>query len=160
MPSSNNKIQLEKTYFQSPIGMLEICGTDKHICSILFIDHQQQETSVQSKILNNCVKQLQEYFRHQRKDFDLPLNPDGSSFQNQVWRILQTIPYGSTASYLDVAQKIGNPKAVRAVGGANGKNPITIIIPCHRVIGANGKLVGYGGGMWRKKWLLQHEQNL
>ncbi len=103
---------------------------------------------------------MDEYFNKKRKKFDLPLQPQGTNFQKAVWDALLEVPYGTTVSYFDIAKKVDNPKAVRAAGGANGKNPITIIIPCHRIIGSNGKLVGYGGGLWRKKWLLQHEQNL
>ncbi len=109
--------------------------------------------------LEECVAQLDQYFKGTRKDFSLKLALEGTEFQQQVWRELSNIPYGQTASYLDIARAIGNEQAVRAVGAANGQNPISIIIPCHRVIGSDGKLTGYGGGLWRKEWLLTHERN-
>ena len=150
----------EVLYYDSPIGTLEICGTEEYIKSVLFFDSEKRDCKKVSQLLNTCVQQLDEYFNKKRKKFYLPLQPQGTDFQKAVWDALLEVPYGATVSYFDVATKVGNPKAVRAVGGANGKNPITIIIPCHRIIGSNGKLVGYGGGLWRKKWLLQHEQNL
>jgi len=153
-------INYEVTYYDSPIGMLEITGSKNYINSVLFVNSQKENTDKVSPILNKCAHQLDEYFNKKRKMFDLPLKPKGTDFQKAVWDALLEIPYGATASYFDVAIKVGNPKAVRAVGGANGKNPITIIVPCHRIIGSSGKLVGYGGGLWRKKWLLQHEQNI
>ena len=109
-------------------------------------------------LLKKCCKQLDEYFSGKRKTFDVPLDAKGTKFQKQVWRELQKIPFGKTLSYGDIAKKIKNPKASRAVGGANNKNPIAIVVPCHRVIGANGKLVGYAGGLHRKAWLLKHER--
>ncbi|MBC9786055.1 methylated-DNA--[protein]-cysteine S-methyltransferase [Heliobacterium chlorum] len=118
-----------------------------------------QEASV-PECLTACLQQLDEYFRGTRKDFNVKLNPQGTQFQKQVWRKLPDIPYGKTASYKDIAEAVGNPKAVRAVGGANSQNPISIIVPCHRIIGSNGKLTGYAGGLWRKEWLLAHEQKV
>jgi methylated-DNA-[protein]-cysteine S-methyltransferase len=103
------------------------------------------------------MAQLDEYFEGKRKKFDLLLEPMGTDFQKKVWKHLVKVPFGKTASYLDVAMALGEMKATRAVGSANGRNPIVIIIPCHRVIGSNGSLTGYGGGMWRKEWLLKHE---
>lgn len=107
--------------------------------------------------LQQCVTQLEEYFRRARKEFSISLQLQGTDFEKQVWKTLFDIPYGTTRTYMDIAKAIGNTKAVRAVGLANGKNPIAIIIPCHRVIGSDGRLTGYGGGIWRKKWLLKHE---
>lgn len=107
--------------------------------------------------LRDCVKQLDEYFNKKRKIFDLPFDLSGTEFQLKVWNELLKIPYGAVCSYIDIAKRIGNKPAVRAVGSANGKNPISIIIPCHRVIGNDGSLVGYGGGIWRKKYLLELE---
>ena len=153
-------INNEVAYYDSPIGTLEICGTEKYLKSVLFFDSEKRDCKKLSQLLNISVQQLDEYFNKKRRKFDLPLQPQGTNFQKAVWDALLEIPYGATVSYFDIAKKVGNSKAVRAVGGANGKNPITIIIPCHRIIGSNGKLVGYGGGLWRKKWLLQHEQNL
>ena len=147
-------------YYDSPIGLLEIGGNEHYIKSVFFRDSEIHKIDHPPELLANCVQQLKEYFNKQRKEFDLPLLPLGTDFQKAVWGALLDIPYGTTESYFDIAKKLGNPKAVRAVGGANGRNPISIIVPCHRVIGSSGNLVGYGGGLWRKKWLLQHEQNL
>ncbi|MBN1937224.1 MAG: methylated-DNA--[protein]-cysteine S-methyltransferase [Anaerolineae bacterium] len=108
-------------------------------------------------VIEMALVQLDEYFSGVRRVFDLPLGLHGTEFQQRVWRQLLEIPYGQTASYAEVARALGNPQAVRAVGLANGKNPISIIVPCHRVIGSDGNLVGYGGGLWRKEWLLKHE---
>jgi len=107
--------------------------------------------------LPEAVRQLEEYFAGKRRDFDLPLHLDGTEFQQRVWRVLTEIPYGETWSYGDLAKRIGNPNASRAVGLANGRNPVSIVVPCHRVIGADGSLTGYGGGLQRKQWLLAHE---
>ena len=106
-----------------------------------------------------CLRQLTEYFKGRRQKFSIPLVLEGTDFQKAVWRQLQKIPFGQTASYGDVARAVGSPRAFRAVGNANNKNPIPLIIPCHRVIGSDGKLVGFGGGIWRKEWLLEHEQS-
>lgn len=111
----------------------------------------------QCQLLRKVQRQLDEYFQHQRRTFDLPLNPTGTTFQKQVWQQLQQIPYGQTWSYGDVAQELGQPTAARAVGAANSRNPIAIIIPCHRVVASNGNLTGYAGGVDRKQWLLSHE---
>lgn len=144
-------------YFEFPIGLLEVTATDNAITSILFIEPSEKKVA-SSQLVHRCKKQLAEYFKGQRTTFDLPLAPEGTLFQKSVWNELSNIPYGATVSYLEIGKRIGNPRAVRAIGGANGKNPITIILPCHRVIGANGNLVGYGGGLWRKEWLLNHEK--
>ena len=114
-------------------------------------------TSTTNKVLQDCADQLDEYFQGVRFAFDLPLTPAGTSFQQRVWSALAAIPYGEVISYIELSRRIGDAKAVRAVGSANGKNPIAILIPCHRVIGANGKLTGYAGELWRKEWLLKHE---
>lgn len=153
-------IDLKIAYYNTPIGILEICVTEQNIVSVYFLESNPDKNSQISPPLENCIQQLDEYFHHKRQKFDLPLMPQGTSFQKLVWEKLLEIPYGRTSSYLDIAKQIGNPKAIRAVGGANGKNPIAIIIPCHRVIGASGKLIGYGGGLWRKEWLLKHEQSV
>jgi len=147
-------------YYDSPIGKIEIGGTEQHIKSLFFVETGENKIEHPAEILLNCASQLDEYFNKKRKTFDLPLEPEGTAFQKAVWEALLDVSFGVTASYFDVAKKLDNPKAVRAVGGANGKNPISIIIPCHRIIGSSGKLIGYGGGLWRKKWLLQHEQSL
>lgn len=158
--NSQKNSDLLITYYKSPIGTIEICETGENIISVLFLDSNDKQYSQISPLLEKCVKQLDEYFHYKRQNFDLPLMPQGTSFQKTVWEKLKEIPYGTTSCYFEIARRIGNPKAVRAIGGANGKNPIAIIIPCHRVIGANGKLVGYGGGLWRKEWLLKHEQSI
>jgi methylated-DNA-[protein]-cysteine S-methyltransferase len=110
--------------------------------------------------LQSWVQQLEQYFSGTRRQFEGVLVPTGTDFQQKVWQALQTIPYGQTVSYLELARTLGNERAVRAVGRANGRNPIAIVIPCHRVIGRDGRLTGYGGGLWRKEWLLRHEGSL
>jgi methylated-DNA-[protein]-cysteine S-methyltransferase len=107
--------------------------------------------------LQDCVQQLSEYFNDTRKEFNLKLNPQGTEFQKRVWNELLNVPFGKTRTYSEQSKKLGNIKAIRAVASANGKNPIWIIIPCHRIIGSDGSLTGYAGGLWRKKWLLEHE---
>lgn len=136
--------------------MIEIQGEDAVIRSVQFLDSEVPTTSI-PPTLTDSVRQLDEYFSGKRKTFELTFDPIGTDFQKRVWKELLKIDYGTTISYLELAIRLGDEKAVRAVGGANGKNPIAIMIPCHRVIGASGKLVGYGGGMERKGWLLKHE---
>lgn len=121
------------------------------------MDNEPKITEVIPEELEDVVYQLQEYFRGERKIFDLVLQPEGTDFQKKVWRALEEIPYGSTVSYLELSRDLGNEKAIRAVAAANGRNPLWIIVPCHRVIGSDGSLTGYAGGLWRKKWLLEHE---
>ena len=148
-----------KTNYDSKVGILEIEGTEKAITKVNFSDKKKiKSDSDLPRILKKCLKQLDEYFKGKRQNFSLELHLEGTDFQKKVWEQLQRIPYGETASYKDVAVAIENEKAVRAVGGANGMNNIAIIIPCHRVIGADGNLVGFGGGLWRKVWLLNHEK--
>jgi methylated-DNA-[protein]-cysteine S-methyltransferase len=146
-------------YYHSPIGMLEIKGSTEAVHSVLFFKEKKKEETVPA-VLKDCVAQLDEYFRGRRKEFTVPLHMEGTEFQKKVWNELLKIPFGETMSYLKLAMKVGNEKMIRAVGGANGKNPISIIVPCHRVIGSDGKLVGYGGGLWRKEWMLEHENKL
>jgi len=143
-------------YFESPIGLIELGGTAQALMSVLFVE-ERRENTVSNAILDEAAHQLAAYFAGERQTFDVPLAPVGSEFQQAVWTQLLTIPYGQMVSYHDVADALDNPQAVRAVGAANGQNPISIIAPCHRVVGSNGKLVGYGGGLWRKEWLLRHE---
>lgn len=148
----------------TPVGLLLIETNQHGVTHINFKDEQPNTLppATGKKAANHlkmAVSQLQEYFAGKRIDFNLTLAPTGSVFQQQVWQQLQTIPYGSSQSYLDIAKNLDNEKAVRAVGLANGKNPISIIVPCHRVIGSNGKLTGYAGGLWRKEWLLKHEKH-
>jgi methylated-DNA-[protein]-cysteine S-methyltransferase len=145
------------TRIQSPVGILEISGSASGIRSILFINENVEPTEV-PECLQDCVRQLNEYFEGTRKQFDLVIDPVGTDFQLKVWKQLQTIPFGKTISYLDLARLTGSETNTRAVGNANGKNKINIVVPCHRVIGSNGKLTGYGGGLWRKEILLKLEK--
>lgn len=150
----------QTTYYKSPIGILEIKGSSNGIESILFLDENRNSELVSAshpKELENCIQQLEEYFAGKRTQFNLKLNPKGTAFQQKVWKELQTIPFGKARSYQEQTNALGDPKAIRAVASANGKNPISIVIPCHRVIGSDGSLTGYAGGIWRKKWLLEHE---
>lgn len=121
------------------------------------IDTGQVPHQPVDRLLENCMQQLREYFDGQRLQFDLPVFQPGTDFQQKVWAALSTIPFGRTISYLELARRVGDPKAVRAVGTINGKNQLSILVPCHRVIGSDGSLIGYGGDLWRKKWLLDHE---
>lgn len=148
----------------SPVGELRLVASDTGLAALIWKVHrhealpgQTQEHDPQHSILLDAERQLNEYFSGQRTEFTLPLDLRGTPFQQRVWAELQHIPYGETCSYLDIARRLGDEKATRAVGSANGRNPVSIIVPCHRVIGANGKLTGYGGGMERKHWLLEHE---
>lgn len=147
------------TSLETPIGLLCISGTDQGITEVKFCEEieTRDPTEQVPDCLQACVQQLEEYFAGTRKDFELTISPKGTAFQNQVWQQLQLIPYGKTDSYLAVARAVSGEKAIRAVGAANGRNPISIIVPCHRVIGSDGSLTGYAGGLWRKEWLLQHE---
>jgi len=151
---------VDKHFYESPLGTLEICANEEGLLSISFWDDVQNKDmeSSDNEHIISCISQLDEYFTGVRHEFDIPLIFKGTEFQNKVWRELLNIPFGEIRSYQQIATAIGNPKSVRAVGAANGKNPITIIVPCHRVIGADGNLIGYGGGLWRKKWLLDHEK--
>jgi methylated-DNA-[protein]-cysteine S-methyltransferase len=147
-----------RVFYQSPIGIVEIGGTESAVTGLVFRDTRPRETSGTPAVLAEALRQIEEYFLGRRTEFSLPLQTAGTPFQEDVWRALRTIGYGKTASYRDIARKIGRPAAVRAVGAANGANPISLIIPCHRIIGTDGRLTGYGGGLWRKEWLLGHEQ--
>ncbi|MBN7773315.1 methylated-DNA--[protein]-cysteine S-methyltransferase [Clostridium aminobutyricum] len=146
-------------YYETIVGTIGIAEENGFLTDLFFGEENAPENSVQkeSPLLKEAVRQLKEYFTGSRKNFDLPLAPQGTDFQKRDWKALQEIPYGATVSYLDIAQKIGCPKGARAVGLANNRNPISIIIPCHRVIGKNGKLVGYGGGVDKKIKLLELE---
>ena len=144
--------------YKSPLGDILISYNDHAITGAIF-DGQQTSEYAENTVITECIKQLDEYFGGTRQSFDLPLEPKGTDFQKSVWLALQSIPYGETRSYAQVASLLGRPKASRAVGGANNKNPIHIIIPCHRVIGANGALTGYAGGLERKTTLLTLEKS-
>ena len=142
-------------YYPSPIGVLEITANNKSILSIHFVKEKKEDNY--NNITLKGYRQLQEYLEGDRREFDLPLEPVGTEFQQKVWMELQNIPYGKVISYLELAKRLGDEKVIRAAAAANGKNPIGIVIPCHRVIGSNGDLVGYAGGLDKKKLLLQHE---
>jgi methylated-DNA-[protein]-cysteine S-methyltransferase len=144
------------TYY-SPIGPLHIETEDDVIFAVHFCDKEQTSENFNPNLQKKITEQLDDYFGGYLFEFDLPLKPQGTEFQEKVWGELSHIPYGHMTSYSEIAKVMGDKNLVRAVGGANSKNPIAIIIPCHRVVGANKKLVGYAGGLWRKKWLLQHE---
>jgi len=143
-------------YITTPIGMMELCAGENSLRAAEFVDHPRR-LSRTTPLLEEAAGQLNGYFRDQRHGFDLPLYFDGTAFQVAVWQELQKIPYGCAVSYQDIARRVGRPNAVRAVGAANARNPLAIIVPCHRVIGANGHLTGYASGLWRKAWLLRHE---
>jgi methylated-DNA-[protein]-cysteine S-methyltransferase len=151
------------TYYHSPVGLLKISGTKDYISEVSFHDTTQKNDGSKTDLppmLINCIEQLIQYFNGERRVFELPINQPGTAFQQETWNQLMTIPFGKTISYIQLAIKTGDPKATRAVANANGKNNVAIIVPCHRVIGANRELVGYGGGLWRKKWLLEHEMKV
>ncbi len=147
----------EIVYHKTPIGIAKITGSEKGLSSVSILDDKIEPTKEIPKILKNCVDQLDEYFQKKRTKFELKLDPDGTHFQNEVWKELCEIPYAKTITYREQSIKMGQEKAIRAIASANGKNPIWLIIPCHRVIGSDGSLTGYAGGIWRKKWLLEHE---
>ncbi len=147
----------ETAYYKTPIGTAKIVGNENGINAVSVIEDEIKTSEVIPKYLQNCVQQLNEYFNGTRTTFDLKLNPQGTDFQQRVWNELLNVPFGKTRTYLEQSKKIGDVKAIRAVASANGKNPIWIIIPCHRIIGSDGSLTGYAGGLWRKKWLLEHE---
>lgn len=146
------------TVINSPLGFIQIVGNSDGILSLNFTDSSIESQEVPA-VLHNAVSQIQEYFSGKRKNFSLRLCPQGTDFQQQVWKLLQQVPHGETISYSQLSDQYGDPKAIRAVASANGKNPILIIIPCHRIVGKNGSLGGFSAELWRKEWLLHHEQN-
>lgn len=148
---------METCYINSPLGVTKIEGNVDGIMSISVLNSNEKLTDIIPEVLQDCVYQLNEYFEGKRQNFSLKLNPQGTDFQQKVWNALQTIPYGTTTTYLKLSQQLGDVKAIRAVANANGKNPLWIVIPCHRVIGSDGSLTGYAGGLHRKQWLLEHE---
>jgi methylated-DNA-[protein]-cysteine S-methyltransferase len=149
------------TYYPSPVGVLRISSTEHYLSEVHFLNEAPLGAPVQlNPLLESCVAQLGEYFQGLRRTFDLPMRQTGSDFQRRVWEELILIPYGRTISYMDLAKRLGDPKSIRAAASTNGKNQLAILVPCHRVIGANNDLVGYGGGLWRKRWLLEHENKI
>ncbi|MDR3297040.1 MAG: methylated-DNA--[protein]-cysteine S-methyltransferase [Prevotellaceae bacterium] len=145
-------------YYPSPLGIIKLADSGESLTYIGFTEQSLMPESEPSPLAQRCIAQLNEYFAGHRKEFDLPLALSGTDFQTQAWRALASIPYGHTISYGEQAQQLGRPKAVRAIGSANSKNKLSIVLPCHRVVGKNGKLVGYAGGLWRKQWLLDWEK--
>ncbi|MBM7691097.1 methylated-DNA-[protein]-cysteine S-methyltransferase [Peribacillus deserti] len=147
-------------YYESPIGLIKIESTDRHILSLRFSERGTvlPAQGLQHPIIGEALTQLAEYFKGARISFSLPLEKRGTPFQKKVWEQVNTISFGSTRSYMDIAYETGSAKAVRAVGNANSKNKLLIVIPCHRVVGSRGQLTGYAEGIWRKEWLLNHEK--
>ena len=147
-----------RAHLETPLGILEITGSEKGIRSVSFLNEIEVSRSEEvPEPLRACNQQLEEYFEGLRKEFSLPLDPEGTEFQKRVWNRLLQIRYGETLTYGQQSAELGDMKAIRAVAAANARNPLAILIPCHRVIGADGSLTGYAGGLWRKKWLLDHE---
>jgi len=147
---------METVFLKTPLGIAKITGDENGISTILVQDEGEASVVI-PEVLQECVNQLDSYFAGKRSDFSIILNPKGTEFQQKVWKGLLQIPFGKTRSYLEQSKILGDVKAIRAVASANGKNPLWIVVPCHRVIGTDGSLTGYAGGLWRKKWLLEHE---
>lgn len=147
----------QTAYYRTPVGTAKIVGSVNGISSITVIDEDHPVSEFIPEELRSCVIQLKEYFNRERTDFELKLDLKGTDFQKEVWNTLLKIPYGKTITYAQQSAEMGDIKKIRAVAAANGKNPVWIVIPCHRVIGSDGSLTGYAGGLWRKKWLLEHE---
>lgn len=148
---------METCIINSPLGYTKITGDEDGIREVNVLNSEEKETDIIPTELEDAAIQLREYFEGIRQQFDLKLNPQGTDFQKSIWKLLEEIPFGKTLSYLELSKRLGDVKAIRAVANANGKNPLWIIIPCHRVIGSDGSLTGYAGGLHRKKWLLEHE---
>lgn len=147
---------MQKALLPTPLGIAKITGDENGITEISISEEGIVSEEIPT-VLQEAVSQLQEYFDGKRTCFDFKMNPKGTEFQQRVWQELLNIPFGKTISYLELSKKLGDVKAIRAVASANGKNPLWIVIPCHRVIGSDGSLTGYAGGIWRKQWLLEHE---
>jgi methylated-DNA-[protein]-cysteine S-methyltransferase len=156
-----NMNQLETAYIDTPLGIMRIVGNEEGVAYIDFIKEESEEINkIVPLSLKDAANEMVEYFNGTRKEFTIRSIAKGTAFQENVWKELIKIKYGETASYADIANRIGNPKAVRAVANANARNPLSIIVPCHRIIGSNGKLTGYAGGLWRKEWLLNKEKQM
>ncbi len=152
-------MEIQTAYIETPLGIAILEGNNEGITRISIqsdIDKKELKEEIPD-ILMEGVKQVKEYFNGERTTFNLTLNPQGTDFQKKVWKELEKISFGKTVSYLEIAKRLGDVKTIRAAASANGKNPLWVIIPCHRVIGSDGSLTGYAGGLWRKKWLLEHE---
>ena len=147
---------MKTCFINSPLGITKIVGDVNGIAEIVILSEGNLSKTIPLE-LQEAAAQLSDYFDGKRQDFNLKLNPKGTDFQQKVWQELLQIPFGKTISYLDLSKKLGDVKAIRAVASANGKNPLWIVVPCHRVIGTDGSLTGYAGGLCRKKWLLEHE---
>ena len=147
---------METAYIKTPLGIAAITGDENGIASISVLDEGSVSADIPI-VLQDAVSQLNDYFERKRTNFDFKLNPKGTEFQQKVWKALLEVPYGKTRTYLEQSKILGDVKAIRAVASANGKNPLWIVVPCHRIIGTDGSLTGYAGGLWRKKWLLEHE---
>lgn len=148
---------MEEAFIKTPLGIAKLEGTISGLSSVTVLNSDEPVTQIIPEVLEDAVYQLNEYFEGKRTSFDLELDPSGTDFQQKVWKALLEIPFGKTVSYLELSKTMGDVKAIRAVAAANGKNPLWIIVPCHRVIGSDGSLTGYAGGLSRKKWLLEHE---
>lgn len=151
-------------FYHSPLGIIKINIARSYVTELLYINNESEIkteatelSDEEKKVLDKCINQFDEYFSGNRKTFDLPVKQEGTVFQQKVWNELIKIPFGKTISYLKLAQQLGDVKSIRAAASANGRNKLNIVVPCHRVIGSDGSLVGYGGGLSRKKWLLDHE---
>jgi methylated-DNA-[protein]-cysteine S-methyltransferase len=144
-------------YHRTPVGIARITEDEGFISSISALDEEHEVTSPSTPLLQAAITQLDEYFAGSRKTFDMPIKQQGTPFQQQVWEQLLQIKYGSTISYAQQSNQMNSPLAIRAIAAANGKNSLWIVVPCHRVIGSDGSLTGYAGGLWRKQWLLEHE---
>jgi len=147
---------METAFIKTPLGTAKIIGDENGIAVISILSEGDVSTIIPT-VLQEAITQLNDYFEGNRNEFNFKMNPSGTDFQQKVWQELVNIPFGKTMSYLDLSKKLGDVKAIRAVASANGKNPLWIVVPCHRVIGTDGSLTGYAGGLWRKKWLLEHE---
>jgi methylated-DNA-[protein]-cysteine S-methyltransferase len=145
------------TYYQTPVGIAQITEEDGYISRIHILDEEHETTPAETPLLEEATRQFDEYFAGTRKTFDLSINQTGTDFQQQVWQELLKIDYGKTITYNQQSIQMNNPLAIRAIAAANGKNNLWVVVPCHRVIGSNGSLTGYAGGLWRKQWLLEHE---
>lgn len=145
-------------YINSPVGILKLVSNETDLISLSFCNEKDEDSNIIPEILIETIKQLEEYFKGERKIFELNISPEGSTFQKSVWNLVLAVPFGKTSTYNEISKLTHITGNMRAIGSANGKNPLPIIIPCHRIIGSNGKLTGYSGGLESKKWLILHEQ--